>query len=44
MQGVLNPDLGEQSQSLFEQFNVAEPFRHVHIKDFLAGPFSGVRI
>ena len=39
MQGVLNPALSEQAQSLFEQFNHAEPFRHVLIEDFLAGPF-----
>ena len=39
MQGVLNPELSEQAQSLFEQFNHAEPFRHVLIQDFLAGSF-----
>ena len=39
MQGVLNPDLPGQAQSLFEQFNHAEPFRHVLITDFLASPF-----
>ena len=39
MQGVLNPALSEQAHSLFEQFNTAEPFRHVLIEDFLAGPF-----
>ena len=35
MQGVINPELSEQAQSLFEQFNSAEPFRHVLIRDFL---------
>ena len=39
MLGVLNPELSEQAQSLFEQFNTAEPFRHALIEDFLAGPF-----
>ena len=39
MQGVLKPELSEQAQSLFEQFNAAEPFRHVLIEDFLADPF-----
>ena len=41
MQGVLNPELSQQAQSLFEQFNTAEPFRHVLIEDFLADPFLG---
>ena len=39
MQGVLNSELSGQPQSLFEQFNSAEPFRHVLIRDFLAGAF-----
>ena len=41
MQGALNPELWQQAQSLFEQFNTAEPFRHVLIEDFLADPFLG---
>ena len=39
MQGVLNPNLSEQAQNLYEQFNCAEPFRHVLITDFLANSF-----
>ena len=41
MQGVINPEVFKQAHSLFEQFNSAEPFRHILIRDFLADSFLG---